>query len=211
MQDASHDGPLQPSSAAYQESDLLQSADKIKHEDVEDVSQFLVETADEEPSDLSPDAPEVADDFQDVILEESTDEVSHDVDRDITFLEESSEINGEDLMNNDDDDAFVEDDQQALEFLDQQAADEDSFLMLAAEINADAALYDEESVDHSGEFFAAGDSGMNALGVSYERVLPDQYNEDTQNKFMKIILTDFALEQKTAEGKPSGVFKMDKK
>ena len=80
--------------------------------------------------------------------------------------------------------------------------------MMAAEINAEAGLWDD-AVDHSGEFFAAGDSGMNALGVSYERVLPDQYNEDTQNKFMKIILTDFALEQKTAEGKPSGVFKMD--
>ena len=170
-----------------------------------------METADEEPTDLSPTAPDLADDFQDVILEETTDD-QHD-DKDSMFIEESSEMNNEndeDLMENDDDTAFVEDDQMAFDYLDQQAADEDSFLMLAAEINADAALYDDE-VDHSSEFFKAADSGMNALGISYDRVLPAQYDEDTQNKFMKIILTDFALEQKTSDGKPSGVFKMDKK
>jgi hypothetical protein len=169
----------------------------------------LVETADEEPSDLSPNAPDVADDFQDVILEETTTDDQHD-DKDAMYIEESSELNNGEDLENDDDASFVEDDQEALDFLVQQAADEDSFLMLAAEINADAALYDEE-VDHSSEFFKAADSGMNALGISYDRVLPAQYDEDTQNKFMKIILTDFALEQKTSEGKPSGVFKMDKK
>ena len=168
-----------------------------------------METADEEPSDLSPIAPDVADDFQDVILEETTTDDQHD-DKDAMYIEESSELNNGEDLENDDDASFVEDDQEALDFLDQQAADEDSFLMLAAEINADAALYDEE-VDHSSEFFKAADSGMNALGISYDRVLPAQYDEDTQNKFMKIILTDFALEQKTSEGKPSGVFKMDKK
>lgn len=168
-----------------------------------------METADEEPSDLSPNAPDVADDFQDVILEETTTDDQHD-DKDAMYIEESSELNNGEDLENDDDASFVEDDQEALDFLDQQAADEDSFLMLAAEINADAALYDEE-VDHSSEFFKAADSGMNALGISYDRVLPAQYDEDTQNKFMKIILTDFALEQKTSEGKPSGVFKMDKK
>jgi len=105
------DAPLQPSSAAYQESDLLQSADKLKRDDIEDVSQFLVETADEEPSDLSPDAPEVADDFQDVILEESTDDQHVDDARDVMFLEESSQMNDGELFDNDDEDAFVEDDQ----------------------------------------------------------------------------------------------------
>lgn len=168
----------------------------------------MVETADEEPSDLAPTAPDVADDFQDVILEETTTD-DHNDDKDAMFIEESDELNADDLEN-DDENAFVEDDQEALDFLDQQAADEDSFIMLAAEINADAALYDEE-VDHSSEFFKAADSGMNAMGISYDRVLPAQYDEDTQNKFMKIILTDFALEAKTSEGKPSGVFKMDKK
>lgn len=128
------------------------------------------------------------------------------------FIEEGDDLDSDNIMDNDDDAAFIQDEQDALDFLDHQAAEEDSFLMLASEINADAeiALYDD-GVDHSSEFFAAGDSGMNALGVSYERVLPDQYGDDTQNKFMKIILTDFALEQKTSEGKPSGVFKMDKK
>ena len=42
--------------------------------DGEDVSEYLVETGDEEPGDLSPTAPEAADDFQDVILEDSVDD-----------------------------------------------------------------------------------------------------------------------------------------
>lgn len=84
--------------------------------------------------------------------------------------------------------------------------------MLQADVFAEAELeIEDEEVDHSGEFFNAADSGMSPNGVTYERKLPDQYDEDTQNKFMKIILTDFALEGKTADGKPSGVFKMDKK
>ena len=125
------------------------------------------------------------------------------------LLSQDSEINM-DLMDNNDDAAFAEDTEQALTFLDDQTAHDDSFLMMEAEMLMDAQLGDDE-VDHSSEFFAAADSGMNALGVSYTRVLPEQYDEDTSNKFMKIILTDFALEQKTADGKPSGVFKMDKK
>jgi hypothetical protein len=202
------DGPLQPSADAYKESDLLQSADHIKNLNSEDVSEYLVETGDEEPGDLSPTAPEAADDFQDVILEESTDD--KDGERDVVLLEENADLSY-DLMDNNDDAAFADDDEAALAFLDQQAANEDSFLMLESEMLMDAQLDLEDEVDHSSEFFSAADSGMDALGVSYTRVLPDQYGEDTQNKFMKIILTDFALEQKTAEGKPSGVFKMDKK
>ena len=203
-----HDGPLQPSADAYKESDLQQSADHIKNLNTEDVSEYLVETADEEPGDLSPTAPEAADDFQDVILEDSIDD--KDAEREVVLLEEDVTLNFG-LMDNDDDAAFHEDDEAALAALDQHAADEDSYLMLQSEMLMDAQLDLEDEVDHSSEFFAAADSGMDALGVSYTRVLPDQYGEDTQNKFMKIILTDFALEQKTADGKPSGVFKMDKK
>jgi len=112
------------------------------------------------------------------------------------------------MPDNDDDAAFVEDDQEALESLDEQQANEDSFLMLEADIEAE--MLDEE-IDHSGEFFAASDNGMSPNGVTYERQLPAQYDDDSPNSFMKIILTTFALEGKTADGKPSGVFKMDKK
>ena len=74
MEVSRNDGPLQPSADAYKESDLLQSADRIKNTEIQDVSEYLVETGDEEPGDLSPTAPEAADDFQDVILEDSVDD-----------------------------------------------------------------------------------------------------------------------------------------
>ena len=73
---------------------------------------------------------------------------------------------------------------------------------------ANVQLKDEE--DHSNEYFAAGEDGMSPMGVDYIRVLPDQWNEESGNKFMTTIIKNFALEQKTKEGKPSGTFKMDK-
>ena len=68
----------------------------------------------------------------------------------------------------------------------------------------------DEDIDHSTEYFAAGDQGMTPNGVEYIRTIPDQFNEDSDNKFMVKVLNDYALEQKTAKGEPSGVFKMDK-
>uniref|UniRef100_A0A7S3CLU5 EF-hand domain-containing protein n=1 Tax=Strombidium rassoulzadegani TaxID=1082188 RepID=A0A7S3CLU5_9SPIT len=52
---------------------------------------------------------------------------------------------------------------------------------------------------------------MTPNGVEYLRTLPDQFNEDSPNKFMLNILTNYSLEQKSAKGEPSGIFKMDKK
>ena len=69
----------------------------------------------------------------------------------------------------------------------------------------------DDNTDHSNEWFQANEIGMAPLGVEYIRSLPEIYNEDTQNKFMRIILTQFALEGKTVDGKPNGVFKMDEK
>lgn len=69
-----------------------------------------------------------------------------------------------------------------------------------------------DDIDHTGEFFAAADDGMSPLGVTYNRQLPAMYaEEDTPNKFTRIVLTNFAIEMKNADGTPSGVFKMDKK
>ena len=52
---------------------------------------------------------------------------------------------------------------------------------------------------------------MAPLGVEYTRNLPENYNEESQNRFMYLILTNFALEGKNADGSPNGVFKMDEK
>ena len=67
-----------------------------------------------------------------------------------------------------------------------------------------------EDEDHSGEFFQAGDQGMTPNGVEYIRTFPAQFDEDTENKFMRKVIDEFALEKKTDKGQPSGVFVMNK-
>jgi hypothetical protein len=61
---------------------------------------------------------------------------------------------------------------------------------------SDSELVDlQDDVDHSGEWFQAADDGMSPLGVTYNRQLPAMFaEEDTPNKFTRIILTTFALE-----------------
>ena len=67
--------------------------------------------------------------------------------------------------------------------------------------------------DDRQNFFSAAEVGMKPLGTDYEyvRTLPDQYDEDSPNNFMRHVITDYALEKKKDDGKPSGEFVMDKK
>jgi hypothetical protein len=41
-------------------------------------------------------------------------------------------------------------------------------------------------------------------------VIPEQFDDESPNKFMKGILENYALEQKTSDGSPSGNFKMNR-
>lgn len=68
----------------------------------------------------------------------------------------------------------------------------------------------DDMKDHSGEFFAAGYTGPILNGQEYTRVIPEQFDDESPNKFMKGILENYALEQKTSDGKPSGNFKMNR-
>ena len=52
---------------------------------------------------------------------------------------------------------------------------------------------------------------MTPNGVEYVRVFPSQYDEDTENKFMRTVIDKFALEKKAEDGKPTGKFFMNKK
>ena len=74
-------------------------------------------------------------------------------------------------------------------------------------------LYDVMNVQllDDQQFFAAGDQGMTPNGVEYVRTIPDQFNDESDNKFMKRIIDEYALEQKTDKGQPSGIFKLGKK
>ena len=60
-------------------------------------------------------------------------------------------------------------------------------------------------------YYEAGDQGMTPNGVEYIRTIPDQFGEESTEKFMKHILNDYALEKKNEKGGPSGVFVMEKK
>ena len=61
------------------------------------------------------------------------------------------------------------------------------------------------------EYFAAGDQGMTPNGVEYVRTIPEQYNDESPNRFLHNIIENFALETKNEKGEPAGVFKMDLK
>merc|ERR1712110_927295 len=69
-----------------------------------------------------------------------------------------------------------------------------------------------DTVDHSGEFYTAAQIGSMNLDTNseYVRKIPENFNEESPNKFMYLILTHFALEGKDEAGKPNGKFVMDK-
>lgn len=66
---------------------------------------------------------------------------------------------------------------------------EDEYLML----ESDNQMADDMK-DHSNEFFAAGFTGTTLSGQEYLRVIPEQYDDESPNKFMRGILENYALE-----------------
>ena len=52
----------------------------------------------------------------------------------------------------------------------------------------------DEVKDHSNEFYAAGFTGTTLNGQEYLRVIPEQYDDESPNKFMGGILENYALE-----------------
>ena len=114
----------------------------------------------------------------------------------------------DDSYNVEEEDDFAEEDHEALEVVAQSDAADAEYLLTNEH---EMVQLEDDGIDHSSEWYQANEIGMAPLGVEYVRNLPEIYNEETQNKFMRIILTQFALEGKTADGKPNGVFKMDQK
>ena len=69
-------------------------------------------------------------------------------------------------------------------------------------------LGDDEEEDHSGEFFPPHMHEMLG-GGGYERVVPANFAADSDDIFMRSMIQNYALEQKTKEGYPSGKFWID--
>ena len=69
-------------------------------------------------------------------------------------------------------------------------------------------LDDEEEIDHSNKYFPPGHHEMLGAG-GYDRVTPANFAADSDDIFMRSMIQQYALEQKTKEGFPSGKFWMD--
>ena len=70
---------------------------------------------------------------------------------------------------------------------------------------------DDEEEDHSKEYFRAEESVTDedlVVGI-YSRIIPVQYDGPNADIFMKSMIENYALEQKTKKGDPSGTFWMD--
>ena len=69
---------------------------------------------------------------------------------------------------------------------------------------------DEEEVDHSGEFYPAHASvaGGAAEGF-YERVITDRFAADSDDIFMRSMITTYADEGKNKDGSPNGSFTLN--
>lgn len=71
---------------------------------------------------------------------------------------------------------------------------------------------DDEEVDHSNEYYTAGQSTKLEDGGwrgGYERVVPARFAADSDDIFMRSMIENYALEQKTKKGDPSGKFWMN--
>jgi hypothetical protein len=67
---------------------------------------------------------------------------------------------------------------------------------------------DDEEVDHSGEFFKAGEHDMLGDG-GYKRVTTPRFSADNDDIFMRSMVEQYSLEGKNKDGSPNGQFWMD--
>ena len=71
----------------------------------------------------------------------------------------------------------------------------------------DVQMQDES--DHSGEFFEAREHGTGPLDKKYERVVPTNFADASDDLFMRSMIKTYALEGKNKDGSPNGQFFMD--
>ena len=73
---------------------------------------------------------------------------------------------------------------------------------------SDSSDDEEENVQLAGDYFVPGFSG--AIGDSaYSRVTPERFAADEDDIFMRSMISQYALEAKDKDGKPTGAFWMD--
>ena len=131
--------------------------------------------------------------------------------------DDASSKSDSDVMEDDDSDSDVQnsEDKEDSSDSDVQASDDDSDsddAVQDSEDDSDSDLQlakDDESSDHSGEFFEAREHGTGPLDKKYERVVPTNFAEGSDDLFMRSMIKTYALEGKNKDGSPNGQFFMD--
>ena len=106
-------------------------------------------------------------------------------------MQESEIINEEEDESDDDSErnGDVEDDNED-EFMEQEEDDEENVQVDESDQDDDDDAPQAAPVEHAPEhtYFFAGDTNMTPEGKEYNRKFPDEFNEDSPNKFMHHIL-----------------------
>ena len=87
-------------------------------------------------------------------------------------------------------------------------------LMLVGLVSVQAVTFREHTLlqlRDDNQYYQAGDQGMTPNGIEYVRQFPEMFNEETEEKFMRTVIDQYALEKKNDKGQPSGKFYMNEK
>ena len=72
------------------------------------------------------------------------------------------------------------------------------------ELDSDSGSSDDESEEETNVQFVPGDEGVKG----YSRKIPDRFSADSDDLFMRSMLSTYATEEETKDGEPSGTFTM---
>ena len=73
---------------------------------------------------------------------------------------------------------------------------------------AETSMIQLQGADDAPTFFLAGEHGQIGAG-EYERVVPARFSADSDDIFMRSMIKNYAMEEKTGDGTPSGHFWMN--
>ena len=186
------------------DSDVQASDDSDSDVQASDDSDSEVQLSKEKKEDDSDDDVQASEDDSDDDVQASEDDSDDEVQAsgdsdDDDDVQASDDSDDDDVQASDDSD---DDDVQASDDSDDDDVQDDS--------DSDVQLEkDEESSDHSGEFFEAREHGTGPLDKKYERVVPTNFAEGSDDLFMRSMIKTYALEGKNKDGSPNGQFFMD--
>ena len=138
---------------------------------------------------------------------------SKQMEEDDEFIQQSQMMNDEEEDEGDDREYIQESEDEEDEYLEQEEEDEMNVQIEDGEDDDEAQQQSMAQVEKPRQnlYFVAGDSNMMPDGKEYVRQFPEEFNDESPNKFMHHILEEYALEGKDEAGKPNGVFLMNKK